>query len=186
MRYRAKFPRVRRYTSQLCATFCIQVPISETICPPMKSRKLGAAGLEGVRDAPRKLRVQGEPDLPNCAVRPHPHLQNNARYNGGSIIRTFQEKSFGGRQIVSGRVRGQRHSRSASPSERRLKCVNRKLEPAPRFAQITCAPRPSRSAPSHFNSGAMKSRNWYCIDRDCGPPLRSSYGLHARSRCAQS
>ena len=69
---------VRRYTSQLCATFCIQVPTSETIWPLIKRRKLRwrrARKVCGTRlgaSSGSQWQVWIPPEL--WRRNPHPHL----------------------------------------------------------------------------------------------------------------
>src|SRR5260370_27066563 len=122
---------VRRYTSQLCATFCIQVPTSETIWPLIKRRKLRwrrARKVCGTRLGASSAVSGRSGSSPNCgAETPILIFQNNARYNEGSIIRRFQEKKFW-RTIncFKRSTWAAAPSRSASPSERRSRRVNRR------------------------------------------------------------
>ena len=177
---------VRRYTSQLCATFCIQVPTSETIWPPMKRRKLRwrrARKVCGTRLGASSAVSGRAGSSPNCGgATPILIFQNNARYNGGSIIRTFQEIKFWRKtNCIRQSTWAAAPSRSASPSERRSRCVNRKsgTRAAARASNLR-APVPSRSVPSHFNSRAMKITELVLHPiAIADPPLRSSYGLHA-------
>src|SRR5664280_413554 len=127
---------------------------------------------------------------PNCdCVLPILTFQNNARYNGGSIIRAFQEKIFW-RTIncIKPSTWAAAPSRSPSPSERRPRCVNRSC--ATRAAARASRPRQTplggagasacqpRCPP--FNSRAMKITGLVLHPiAIADPPLRSSYGLHA-------
>src|ERR1022692_818334 len=167
---------VRRYTSQACATFCIQVPTSETIWPPIKSRKLRwrrARKVLGIRlgasSGASSGTNGGAGSSPNCGGETSILIfQNNARYNGGSIIRGFQEKKFWRTtKCIRRSTWAAAPLRSPSPSERRARCVNRSCG-------TRAAARASRSEPRALASGFLQHK----ISR---PPPGSTFQL-LRSR----
>src|ERR1035437_6999443 len=184
---------VRRYTSQLSATFCIQVPTSETIWPPIKRRKLRwrrARKVCGTRLGASGGIGGSAGSSPKCGGEtPILIFQNNARYNEGSIIRRFQEKIFW-RTIncIKRSTWAAAPSRSPSPSEKRSRCVNRRSgtraaarASRPRAPMASVARhRPFETGPFPFPSRAMKITELVLHPiAVADPPLRSSYGLHA-------